>query len=240
MQRRKVIKSLGVAGGAVATGVGGTLAIPGTAAAEEKELDTSDWIVDLDVEKGQSASVGTRSGPPETEVYVGQNKNADPSTSAIESRSVGSSGGMSTQNYSVSASATLLTWDIPEEVPIIGGDELTFSISASVGLGGVSASFDVCVGGECISLAGVNVGIGTNTVDVSTKGTFYGVPFELTVSVTLTASIGSVTNPDASLDVGASGEVCLGRDLCDANPSGWENVTCMLCASAGTSVTVID
>lgn len=245
MQRRKVIKTMGVAGGALAGGASGALTLPGTASAKKGEIDTSDWLVDVDIENERQARVSTQTRPQATEVYVGPNKNASPAESAIESRSMGDYTAstqdtkVGTENLSVSASATLLTWDIPDVVPVIGGDDFELKISASVGLGGVSASFDACVGGECISVAGVNVGLGINTVDVSTKGTVYGVPFELTVSVTLNASVGDVWNPDPSLEVSASGEVCLGRDLCDENPSGWENITCMLCASAGTSVTLI-
>lgn len=238
MQRRNVIKSLGVAGGALAGGAG-ALSVPGTASAQEKgELDPSDWIVEVDVESQSEPDINTSTRSRATEIYVGPNKTSDVSQSAIHSRSVGG-GDVTTQNFEVSASATLFTWTIPDSVPYIGGDDLTIEVSASVGLGGVSASFDICVGGSCVSIAGVNVGFGAKTIDIGTKGTFYGVPFEVTASLTLTASIGNPTNPDPSLEIGGSAEVCLGRDFCDKDGGAWERIGCSLCASAGTSVVLI-
>ncbi|WP_128478284.1 hypothetical protein [Halorussus pelagicus] len=238
MQRRNVIKSLGVAGGALAGGAGTALSVPGIASAQEKELDPSDWIVNIDVESQSEPDISTSTRPRATEIYVGPNKTADANQSAIHSRSVGG-GDVSTQNLSVSASATLFTWTIPDSVPHIGGEDVTIEVSASVGLSGVSASFDICVGGSCVSIAGVDVGFGGKTIDVSTKGTFYGVPFEVTVSVTLNASIGNPLNPDPSLELGGNGEVCLGREFCDEDDGGWERVGCSLCRSAGTSVVLI-
>lgn len=244
LQRRKVLKSLGVAGGA--------LAIPGTAAAKgdetpvpgKDEIDTSDWLFDIDLTEVSRKSVrGKSARPPETDIYVGPNKTVDASESTIRQRAVGKrevdvgKSDVDTENFS--ASATLLTWEIPDVVPVIGGQDFDLQISASVGWGGVSASLSVVVAGYDISIGGFNVSLGENEAEVSGKGTVYGVPFEVSATLEVSAGMGSVWNPDPELSVGAVGELCLGRDLCDEDASGWENVGCMLCASVGDSVTLL-
>lgn len=232
MQRRKVIKSLGAASGAMATGA---LAFPGSAAAKDKKkkgrIDTSDWDVDIDVSGDQVK---------DKEIYVGKNKNTELDSNSIATRAkTDNSGDLTTQGWSVSSSATLLTWNIPYDVPYIGGDTVTLEASVSVSLTGASISLDICLNGSsCISVAGVNVQLGNGEIGADIKGSFYGVPFTLDGSVGYDISVDPF-GPSASVSLTPSAQLCLGRDLCDKNASGWQNVACQLCASASHSITLI-
>lgn len=230
MQRRKVIKSFGAASGVMATGA---LGFSGSAAAEKEKrkngkVNTKDWDVDIDVSGSQVNK---------KEIYVGKNKNADLTSDSIAVRSKGD--GVGTEGWSVSSSATLLTWIIPSEVPYIGGDTLTLEASVSVSLTSADISLDICLNGtSCISIAGVNVSIGSGDISADIKGSFYGVPFTLDGSVGYDISVDPLAL-SADLSLSATAQVCLGRDLCDTDADGWENIACMLCASASQSVTLL-
>lgn len=235
MQRRKVIKSFGAASGMMATGA---LGFSGAAAAEKDKrkngkINTSDWEVDLDVSDDQVNA---------KEIYVGKNKNADLTPDSIAARSRRdsvNSEDVSTEDWSVSSSATLLTWVIPSEVPYIGGDTLTLEASVSVSLTSADISLDICLNGSsCISIAGVNVSIGSGDISADVKGSFYGVPFTLEGSVGYDISV-DVWSLSADVNLTASAQVCLGRDLCDTDADGWESIGCALCASASQSVELI-
>ncbi len=234
MKRRNIIKTVGVAGG--------TFAMSGVATAETKQtneekksINPDDWIVDIDVEEKDRTTTQST----ETEIYVGPNKNADINdSSSIASRAT-ESGDVGTRGLSWGASATLLTWTAPDSVPVLGGNPISLEVSVSLGLGGASASIDLCANDVCIGIGGFDVGLGLNHVDIESKGTMSGVPYEASFSLEVNAGVGSVTNPDPSLTIGTSGQVCLGQDLCDEDSTGWENVSCMLCATGSTSNSLI-
>lgn len=242
LSRRSVLKRAGA--------TGGVLAVPGLAAASggsdslrQSGIDTSDWVVDIDeVDSGgrlQSSRPGLQSGGlGETEIYVGPNKNASASSQSSITYGAGDRR-VTPQNWSVSYSATLATWTIPDDVPEVGGEELELTISGSVGFGNASISLSICIGGNCISIAGFNVDIGQTTIDVSTKGTIYGIPFEVAATLTFNIDV-DVLARDASINVEGTAEVCLGRDLCDRDGAGWEQIGCSLCTGATVSVTVLD
>lgn len=227
MQRRKVIKSFGAASGAMATGA---LAFPGTAAAQEKKgrIDTSGWEVDIDVNDDQVNK---------KEIYVGKNKNAELDADSIAARAHDDSDVGS--QWSIGSSATLLSWNVPDDVPYIGNDTISLEVAVSVSATSASISLDICLNGDsCLSVAGVNVDIGNGSVEADLKGSFYGVPFELDGSVGYEISV-DPSAPSADVLFTAGAQLCLGRDLCDKDGAGWEKIGCSLCASASQSVEVI-
>lgn len=234
MSRRSVLKRATVASGALS--FPGAAAAADTAISSDREIDTSDWVVDID-EAGSGTGLQS-GGLGDTEIYVGPNQDtsvSSPTSIAYQADNPR----VAPQNWSVNYSATLATWTIPDDIPEVGGEELSLTISGGIGFANASISLSICIGGNCLSIAGFNIDIGETTLDIGTKGTIYGIPFEVAATLTFNINV-DVLARDASATVDGIAEVCLGRDFCDRDGAGWEQIGCSLCASAGVSVTVLD
>jgi len=206
LKRRKALKTVGVLGGAVA--------FPGATAAGQRSgdvnlnsIDTSDWYVDLTpvTEDGQVRN------DVETQVFVGEEKTASASDVQIEPDDIG-------------GTWTLVDFTIPSSVPYIGGSTAKVQATAEVGLSGANVGVSLCIDGGCIQLGSFSLDMFQGTLlEVEVKGTIKGVP--LTVGGQLDGSLGR-DGWTPQLELGATLELCVGRDFCGGDDGGWDQQLC--------------
>ena len=206
MKRRKALKTVGVLGGAVAF-PGATAAGRSSGDVDLDSVDTSDWYVDLTpvTQEGEVRS------DVETQVFVGEERTASASDVEIEPDDVG-------------GTWTLVKFTLPSEVPNIGGATAELKATAEVGISGATVGLSLCVDGDCIQLGSFSLGMFQGTLlDIEVKGTVEEIP--LTVDGELDASLGrDGWTPQLELD--ASLELCVGRENCDGDESGWDEELC--------------
>ena len=176
----------------------------------------------VSAEPGPNPDTGTVS-PMSTRVYVGPNKNSE------WPRAV-------TQDYLASRTAKVYLGTIPDEVPAIGGSDLSLKFSVAFRFTKINADIAFCLDDTCITIVGAGYSYSKSTLCLDTKVSVSAVPITLEGCLTFNGSFDPL-----GVDVGISVEACIGRDLCDVNGSGggWDyNLACALCKSFSKSTTI--
>lgn len=188
-------------------------------AGSDDEIDPDDWIVSIDAEYEEEDAE-----EPDTYVYNGRNRNADPGAHRLGSG----------EERLLDEEVTLFSVPIPSQVPSIGGDSIELVLSLEANTSTVGFGFEIDVGGVGFELGGMSVDILETTLfEISASGFVKGIPVAVQVSGDLSGDVGwSGWTPSASVEIGGGAEGCIGRDYCDPleEDEEWTNSeSCVIC-----------